>query len=259
MVLASSSRSLSGSPDRVSALSRPGIRPGIRPVIHDRQLEDRHHRRGFPLPFGHRHSLLGHPVPAGDLSPPHGRPTEHANGVPGPRRGYPVPHTRAATGEGALYTPGTTVLTPTEATTGRRLPLHCGQSLHPAVLPIDGACLTRQTRFHANSPVRSSPRLWPPGWNGPPLGSPPGLRTPPTKSRTTHARVGTGHRARTWDYTLNSHQSISNPVVHSLCATSGRTSPKESYTARGNGYESDHRAASADRRAWAEPKGRDPR
>jgi len=37
----------------------------------------------------------------------------------GPRRGYHVPHARAATGEGALWTPGTTVLTPTEATTGR--------------------------------------------------------------------------------------------------------------------------------------------
>jgi hypothetical protein len=37
----------------------------------------------------------------------------------GPRRGYHVPHARAATGKGALWTPGTTVLTPTEATTGR--------------------------------------------------------------------------------------------------------------------------------------------
>ncbi len=29
------------------------------------------------------------------------------------------------------------------------------------------------------------------------------LRTPPTRSRTTHAEVGTGHRARAWNYTLN--------------------------------------------------------
>jgi hypothetical protein len=55
------------------------------------------------------------------------------------------------------------------------------------------------------------------------LGLSPGLRTPPTKSRTTHAEEGTGHRARTWNYTLNSHQSISNPVVHSMRATSRRT------------------------------------
>ena len=35
-------------------------------------------RRGFPSPFGHRHSLLGHPVPAEELSPPRGRLTGHA-------------------------------------------------------------------------------------------------------------------------------------------------------------------------------------
>jgi hypothetical protein len=29
----------------------------------------------FPFPFGRRHSLLGHPVPAKELSLPHGRPT----------------------------------------------------------------------------------------------------------------------------------------------------------------------------------------
>jgi hypothetical protein len=52
-------------------------------------------------------------------------------------------------------------------------------------------------------PVRSSPRPRPPGWNEPPLELPPELRTPPTKSRTTHVEVGTGHRARTWNYQLN--------------------------------------------------------
>jgi hypothetical protein len=44
-----------------------GARPlwvGIRPVIHDDQLEDWSRSRGFPLPFGHRRSLLGQPVPA---------------------------------------------------------------------------------------------------------------------------------------------------------------------------------------------------
>ena len=41
------------------------------------------------------------------------------------------------------------------------------------------------------------------------------------------SRVGTGHRARTWNYPLNS-SSISNPVVPSIRATSSRTSPKQS-------------------------------
>ena len=120
---------------------------------------------------------------------------------------------------GALYTPGTTVLTPTEATSGRRLPLHSGQSLHPAALPIDGARLTRHQRGFTQfaRPVFPSPvaaRM-----ERAALGLSPGLRTPPTRSRTTHARVGTGHRARTWNYTLNSSvdlQSGSSLVVCDL-------------------------------------------
>ncbi len=67
---------------------------------------------GFPSPFGCRRSLLGHPIPAGELGSPHGRLTEHAIGAPGPRRGYRVPHARAATGVGAPYTPRTAVLLP---------------------------------------------------------------------------------------------------------------------------------------------------
>jgi hypothetical protein len=63
----------------------------------------------FPLRFRRRPSLLGHPVPAGELSSPHGRPTE-PNGS-GPRRGFRVSHARAATGVGAPSTPKTTVLT----------------------------------------------------------------------------------------------------------------------------------------------------
>ena len=54
---------------------------------------------------------------------------------------------------------------------GRR-PHHSGQSLHPAALPIDRGRITRHSEGSRNSPVRSSPRLWPPGWNGPPLDFP---------------------------------------------------------------------------------------
>jgi hypothetical protein len=54
-------------------------------------------RRGFPLPFGRRHSLLDHPVPAEEFRPPHGRPTGHKQNMTGPRRGYRVPHARATT------------------------------------------------------------------------------------------------------------------------------------------------------------------
>ena len=177
----------------------------------------------FPSPFGHRHSLLGHPVPARELSPPHGRLTGR---MAGPRRGYRVPHARATTGVGAPYTPRTAVLIPDRAdcpagacrstTASPSTPLQ-----HPT---LRGSALRGINEGSSNSPVQSSPRPRPPGWNGPPLGLSPELRTPPTKSRTTHVEVGTGHRARTWNYTLNSHQSISNPVVHSMRATSRRTS-----------------------------------
>jgi hypothetical protein len=57
---------------------------------------------------------------------------------------------------------------------GRR-PHLSSQSLHPAALPIDRGRITRHSEGSRNSPVRSSPRLWPPGWNGPPLGFPPGF------------------------------------------------------------------------------------
>ena len=63
-------------------------------------------------------------MPAGELGSPHGRLTGRARRA-GPRRGYRVPHARAATGVGALYTPGTAVLIPAE---GRARPA-------PAALP----------------------------------------------------------------------------------------------------------------------------
>ena len=44
------------------------------------------------------------------IGSPHGRPTDPHRA--GPRRGYRVPHARAATGVGAPYTPRTVVLTP---------------------------------------------------------------------------------------------------------------------------------------------------
>jgi hypothetical protein len=51
--------------------------------------------------------FLGHPAPAGELSLPHGRPTgRHAAG---PQRGCRVAHAQAATGQGALFIPGTVV------------------------------------------------------------------------------------------------------------------------------------------------------
>ena len=140
----------------------------------------------------------------------------------GPRRGFHVPHARAATGLGALLTPGTTVLTPTEATNGRapaasQRPVPAPRSNTP---PRGASHNEASTRVHAIRPSGLPRACGRPDGSGQPLGSTPGLRTPPAKSWTTHARVGTGHRARTWNYRSTHHQSISNPIVHSLRATS---------------------------------------
>ena len=69
-----------GSPDRVSALSGRTTRVHIRPVIRNDRLEEAANCPGFPLPFGRRRSLLGHPIPAEELGPPCGRLTGQAQG-----------------------------------------------------------------------------------------------------------------------------------------------------------------------------------
>ena len=117
----------------------------------------------------------------------------------GPRRGYHVPHARAMTGVGALYTPRTTVLAPvwTDCPAGACRSSTASPST-PFQQPITrGSALRGINEGSSTSPVRSSPHPRPPGWNGPPLRLSPELRTPPTKSRTTHVGAGTGHRART--------------------------------------------------------------
>src|SRR5689334_15243837 len=59
-------------PPHVSPLSRPGTGPGIRPVIREPTgwKDRRQTAPAFLLPFGHRHSLLGRPVPATEFRLP---------------------------------------------------------------------------------------------------------------------------------------------------------------------------------------------
>jgi hypothetical protein len=147
----------------------------------------------------------------------------------GPRRGYHVPHARAATGLGALWTPGTTVLTPTEATSGRAP----AASQRPVPAPRrtshrQGSRLTRHQRGFTQFARPVFPSSVATRMERAALGLGPRASHPADQEPTTRARVGTGHRTRTWNYTLNSHQSISNPVVHSMRATSCRTSPRRS-------------------------------
>jgi hypothetical protein len=72
----------------------------------------------------------------------------------GPRRGYRVPHARAATGVGALYTPRTAVLIPAEgraqpAPAARRRPVLITLLLHPTGR---GPLHEASTRVHAIHP-----------------------------------------------------------------------------------------------------------
>ena len=68
-------------------------------------------------------------------------------------------------------------------------------------------------------PVFPSPT--PPGWNQRRFGFPPELRTPPLPA--THVRGGDRPSSTDLELPLNSHPSISNPIVHSYRATSRRT------------------------------------
>jgi hypothetical protein len=106
----------------------------------------------------------------------------------------------------------------------RRLPLLGGQSLHPAPTSHPTRyCFTRHQRGFKRftRPVFPSPVT--PGWNGRPWAFPRASH-PAGSTPATHVEVGTGHRARAWNYSLNI-TSADPPirVVHSQRATSRRT------------------------------------
>jgi hypothetical protein len=102
----------------------------------------------------------------------------------------------------------------------RRLPHHSGPSLHPATShPPAGVASRGINESSSNSPVRSSPRLWPRMERGP-LGFP--RASHPTV--TSGARRGRGqaieHGPGTTLYDISR---TSNQRVHSIRATSRRT------------------------------------
>lgn len=115
-----------------------------------------------------RHSLVGHPVPAGGLGLPCGRLTGPPSRRPGPRRGYHVSHAQDTTGVGASCTPRPAVFT--RPAKSPRSPL--------AVLPRPGPiprCSSHHPEAHNNeastevqfrSPVRPSPHLHLPDGTG---------------------------------------------------------------------------------------------
>ena len=120
------------------------------------------------------------------------------------------------------------------ATSGRRLPLRSGPSLHPAPASIIAGPAPNEevNEGSSHSPVRSAQPVAA-RMERAALGLKPRCSHPADPEPDDARRGGTGHRARTWNYRLNSHSlSISNPVVHSMRATSRRTSPFRSSACR---------------------------
>jgi hypothetical protein len=148
-----------GPPDHVSTLSGPGICPY--PASYPgRPAEARLSRPGFPLPFGHRHSLPGHPVPARELGLPCGRLTGPCCQGRTPT-GLPRSARMSCGRGGCLSTPGTAVPArpaghprPPHAALQRPVPVP--PSSNP---PPEASYHEASSRVHGRSPVRPSPGL----------------------------------------------------------------------------------------------------
>ena len=118
------------------------------------------------------------------------------------------------------------------ATTGRRPPLRSGQSLHPAYVPSGRVSDNEaSTRVQAIRPSGLPLACGHPDGTGSPWAHP--RASHPRRPRADDARRG-GDRPSSTDLELplNSHSSVSNPVVHSMRATSRRTSPIRSWASR---------------------------
>ena len=188
-----------GSPAHVSALSGPATRAGIRPVIPDGQRRGRPCRLGFLPPFGHRRSLLGHPVPAGGSAPL----TVGLPGIAWTPTGFPRSAHPSSDRIGRPLHPETQRCSHDRSDlSGRRSPpLPAARPCHPGPRPISRSCPLRGIIKGSLAFARP---VFPLTWSLPwmeqgPLGFFPGLRTP--TGRTCGARQGgDGHRALTRSY-----------------------------------------------------------
>ena len=103
----------------------------------------------------------------------------------------------------------------------RRLP--AASPYHPAPHPISGALhYEASSRVHSRSPARSSPRLWPPGWNGGPWALPRASHPAGTRDA---RQGGDRHRALARSYTtdIGGPPSCAHSNVRPRVARSART------------------------------------
>ena len=197
-------------------------------LVHDHQQEGADQDgQGFPLPFGRRRSLLGHPVPAGELSSPYGRPTgpkgPDPDGVSTFRTHQTRPGRAPSIARGRWCSSRPTTIIGLRLSHPSDLSLRPATTTHPCEAPLSRAI----NEGSSDSPVRSSPRRWPLDGTGA-LGLSPGLRTP--RSLAAHARAGTDHRARTRNllYDISRTSNLADllcacdPASHSWIGKRGR-------------------------------------
>lgn len=185
------------SPAHVSTLTGPttsGLVSG-RLYRNGRRRTD-HVVTGFPLPFGHRHWLLEHPVPPRDSAP-------LTIGLPAGARanlldhgGFPLSaHPSCGRFGCPLYPETTRCSHGRSRASGRRAPpLPGARSYHPVRFPSPEAEHNEaSSRVHSHSPARPSP--WPviPRMEREFLGHAPRASHPTSQEPATHARAGDGH------------------------------------------------------------------
>ena len=201
-------------PFRVRAHAR------IRPVIQDDRRRPGYHVLVSRCLSGHRHSLPGHPVPAGELGLPCGRLT-------GPccqgRTPTGLPRSaRMSCGRGGcpLYPGDCGARTAGRSSPAAACRLAAACPCTPVQQPTTGGFLSRGIIKGSRSFTRPA-FPWPvaPGWSGSPRACPPGLHTPPLPAA--HAGVGTGIVGTCLSYVTISWSSSQRS--HSPRATSCRT------------------------------------
>ena len=191
---------------RVSVLSDPGTRPRMRPVIRDRQRSTRRCRPGFPWPFG-LPPLASRVILSRRGFEPSSRSADQA--AAWTPTGFPRSARVRRDPGGCPLDPGAAVPSPPAPNHGRHPPLPSGQPCTPDLHPIAGGHRNEtSSRVHSRSPVRSSPRLWPPDGTRA-LGLLPGAPHPAVAS---DARPGgDGPRALGRGYPARHHQTALLP------------------------------------------------
>lgn len=115
---------------------------------------------GFPLRFRSRRSLLGHPIPAGELSVPHGRLTAGTRAPPDPDGVTAFRTHELRPGWVPSIPRGRRCSSRPRDVLDRRLPLCRGWSLTPLQHPIVRGSASRGINEGlSDSPVRPAPRL----------------------------------------------------------------------------------------------------